>query len=218
MTDNVIEMYRKICIENLRESEKDFLHVFYAVSGVPKKYQRVADTAIIANDVYWNTCNSLKNNAMKPGKGLYIEGKGFTGKSMACCNMVKSYFEGKNIHPVCLANYNTGIWWWDYMDLAEKIRRYDNSWQDFIEYTFTLKLLVIDDFGRDYKRGSEGDDFIPTTITRLCKKFLENDGHLIINSNLSFDKVNEMYTKKLGMLFKEHLTVVKFENVYQIAS
>lgn len=227
LKDEVYEIYRDLCFESLvgeleKGREEGKLEVFGIVSGIPKLYRWGREEKVLLDggnrDFFIDLCFNLKNWREKKDrvKGLYLEGRGHTGKSMAAGILCKSFYVGNKFELSDLIIYRSHCWWWDYMYLLDKKRLKDRRWEEFIDWTFRkMKFLVIDDFGRDYARGEEGD-FSSVFTTSVIKQFIESGGILVVTGNLPYREVGSLFGKKLEMLFKEFLVPVEFSFVHSL--
>lgn len=223
MKDNY-EKFHELCFGELlsmQEGINDVLEgeivkdrLYYIVSGIPMLYRQAVLEKVVLDVVnrkkYIDFIDSLSDGSIGAGRGIYLQGKGGVGKSMASGVICKIYYTDKEQKEKSVNDfleYRSSVWWWDYMDLLEKKARRDYSWNDFIDYIFQEKrVIVLDDFGRGY----QDSVFMEGVTTLLCKRFFEKGGHLIVNSNLSIDKVSQLYSGKLLSLFERHLEVVGF--------
>ena len=131
---------------------------------------------------------------------LYLTGSIGSGKSYFAAalsiDLAKRGLKGKS--PICFINSSKRI-----LELSELSKQKNSDeFKKKLELYSTVPVLVIDDFGHEYKNDFTRDAIVNEIITRRCNKKL----FTIITSNFSLDEIEVLYsTSNSGAIMSKQL-------------
>lgn len=126
----------------------------------------------------------LKNKSIKKAKGLYLYGNKLIGKSIIIASFLNGLYEDK-VGPI--AYINTASYLKELNDL-QFINK--EEFEKKLNELFDVPILVLDDFGNEYK-----SDFVRDTILfPLINERCNNQLLTIFISNYSLEDIETMYS------------------------
>ena len=130
---------------------------------------------------------------------IYLTGGIGSGKSYFAAalsiDLAKREIKGKA--PICFINASKRI-----MELSELNKQKSEDFKKKLELYSTVPVLVIDDFGHEYKNDFIRDAIVNEIITTRCNKKL----FTIITSNFSLDEIEVLYsTSNAGAIMSKQI-------------
>jgi primosomal protein DnaI len=130
---------------------------------------------------------------------LYLTGGIGSGKSFFAAalsiDLAKRALKGKS--PVCFINSSKRI-----LELSELSKQKSDDFKKKLELYSTVPVLVIDDFGHEFKNDFIRDAIVNEIITTRCNKKL----FTIITSNFTLDEIEVLYsTSNAGAIMSKQI-------------
>ena len=130
---------------------------------------------------------------------LYLTGGIGSGKSYFAAalsiDLAKRGLKGKA--PICFINSSKRI-----LELSELSKQKNDDFKKKLELYSTVPVLVIDDFGHEFKNDFIRDAIVNEIITTRCNKKL----FTIITSNFSLDEIGVLYsTSNAGAIMSKQI-------------
>lgn len=130
---------------------------------------------------------------------IYLEGGIGSGKSYLAAAMAielaKRGLKGKS--PVCFINASKRI-----LELSDLNKQKSDEFKKRLELYSTVPVLIIDDFGHEFKNDFIRDAIVNEIITTRCNKKL----FTIITSNFSLDEIEVLYsTSNAGAIMSKQI-------------
>ena len=146
-----------------------------------------------ASKVYMNYLRNEENN------WLYLTGGIGSGKSYFAAalsiDLAKRGLKGKS--PICFINSSKRI-----LELSDLNKQKSDDFKKKLELYSTVPVLVIDDFGHEFKNDFIRDAIINEIITTRCNKKL----FTIITSNFTLDEIEVLYsTSNAGAIMAKQI-------------
>ena len=130
---------------------------------------------------------------------LYLTGGIGSGKSYFAAalsiDLAKREIKGKS--PICFINSSKRI-----LELSELSKQKNDDFKKKLDLYSTVPVLVIDDFGHEFKNDFIRDAIVNEIITTRCNKKL----FTIITSNFSLDEIEVLYsTSNAGAIMSKQI-------------
>ena len=130
---------------------------------------------------------------------IYLMGGIGSGKSYFAAalaiELAKRGLKGKS--PICFINASKRI-----LELSELSKQKSDDFKKKLELYSTVPVLIIDDFGHEYKNDFTRDAIVNEIITTRCNKKL----FTIITSNFSLDEIEVLYsTSNAGAIMSKQI-------------
>jgi len=130
---------------------------------------------------------------------LYLTGGIGSGKSFFAAalsiDLAKRGLKGKS--PICFINSSKRI-----LELSELSKQKSDDFKKKLELYSTVPVLVIDDFGHEFKNDFIRDAIVNEIITTRCNKKL----FTIITSNFTLDEIEVLYsTSNAGAIMSKQI-------------
>ena len=135
----------------------------------------------------------------KDNSWLYLQGGIGTGKSYfasaLAIDLAKRSIKGKS--PICFINSSKR-----FLELSDLNKQKSDEFKKKLELYSTVPVLVIDDFGNEFKNDFIRDAIVKEIITTRCNKKL----FTIFTSNFSLDEIEVLYsTSNSGAIMSKQI-------------
>ena len=146
-----------------------------------------------ALDIYMKYLNKEETSWIYLTGGIG-SGKSYFAAALAI-DLAKRGIKGKS--PICFINSSKRI-----LELSEASKQKSEDFKKKLELYSTVPVLIIDDFGHEYKNDFTRDAIVNEIITTRCNKKL----FTIITSNFSLDEIEVLYsTSNAGAIMSKQI-------------
>ena len=183
------EILKRVSFERqfvVRDFQDDWLDVI--MSDIDKSQAKT-----VAMETYMKYLRNEETN------WIYLTGGIGSGKSYFAAalsiDLAKRGLKGKA--PICFINASKRI-----LELSELSKQKSDDFKKKLELYSTVPVLIIDDFGHEYKNDFTRDAIVNEIITTRCNKKL----FTIITSNFSLDEIEVLYsTSNAGAIMAKQI-------------